>query len=42
MTSILSEDISLLNGMTSETIIIIIEAIMGLVVGLIIGLYYSW
>ncbi len=42
LTSILSEDISLLNGMTSETIIVIIEAIMGLVIGLILGLIYSW
>jgi ABC-type bacteriocin/lantibiotic exporter with double-glycine peptidase domain len=42
LTGILSEDISLLNGMTTETIVVIYEAIMGLALGLLLGLIYCW
>ena len=42
LTKVLSEDISTLNGMTSETIIVIIEATLGLVGGVVLGLYVSW
>lgn len=37
-----AEDITLLNGMTTESVILIIEPIMTMVVGVIIGCYFSW
>lgn len=42
LTGVLSEDISLLNGMTTETIIVMMEAVLGLVIGLAFGIYYCW
>jgi ATP-binding cassette, subfamily B (MDR/TAP), member 1 len=40
--NVLSEDITALNGMTTEHIAVLIEASLGLVVGIIISLAYSW
>jgi len=42
LTNVLSEDISLLNGMTTETIAVMIEAFLGLVLGLLLALYFCW
>lgn len=42
LTGVLSEDISMLNGMTTETIVIMIEAFLSLVVGLVLAIYYCW
>jgi ATP-binding cassette subfamily B (MDR/TAP) protein 1 len=42
LSNILSEDISLLNGLSSETTSIIMESIMTIVLGLAIALYFSW
>ena len=42
LSNILSEDISTLNGMTTEHLGILIEAYGGLVVGTIIALFYTW
>lgn len=42
MSNILSEDISLLNGLSTESISIMLESILTLVVGIIFGLCLSW
>lgn len=42
LTGVLSEDISMLNGMTTETLVVMTEAFLGLVVGLILAIYYCW
>jgi ABC-type multidrug transport system fused ATPase/permease subunit len=42
LSNILSEDISILNGMTTEHLGILIEAYGGLVLGCIIALCYTW
>jgi ABC-type multidrug transport system fused ATPase/permease subunit len=42
LTGVLSEDISLLNGMTTETIVVMVEAVMGLAFGVLIGIYFCW
>lgn len=42
LSNVLSEDISLLNGLSTETIAILAEAIGTVVVGIIIGFYFSW
>jgi ATP-binding cassette subfamily B (MDR/TAP) protein 1 len=42
LTGILSEDISTLNGMTTETLGVMVEAVMGLAFGVLIGIYFSW
>lgn len=38
----LSEDIGALNGLTSEHLAVIIEAFLGLIIGMIISFIYSW
>jgi ABC-type multidrug transport system fused ATPase/permease subunit len=40
--SIIQEDIQQLNGLTSETYAVAIEAILGLTISSIICLYFSW
>lgn len=40
--NVLSEDITALNGMTTEHLGVIIEASLGLVFGIIISMFYSW
>ena len=42
MTNILSEDITNLNGLTSETICTILEGILCLLAGIVGSAYYSW
>ena len=42
LSNILSEDISILNGMTTEHLGILLEAYGGLVLGCIIALTYTW
>lgn len=42
LSNILSEDISTLNGMTTEHLGILIEAYGGLILGTIIALFYTW
>lgn len=42
LSSVLSEDINALNGMTTEHLAILIEAFLGLVIGVVIALCYTW
>lgn len=42
LTNILSEDITNLNGLTSETICTILEGILCLIAGIVGSAYYSW
>ena len=42
LSNIISEDISILNGMTTEHLAILIEAYGGLILGCIIALNYTW
>lgn len=42
LTTVLSEDVSSLNGMTTETLSVVMEACLGLVFGLLLACYFSW
>ena len=42
LTSVLSEDVSSLNGMTTEVVSTLVEASMSLVLGLVIATFISW
>jgi ABC-type multidrug transport system fused ATPase/permease subunit len=42
LTNVLSEDVQSLNGMTTETISTLVEAFLGLTLGLCISLYLCW
>jgi ATP-binding cassette subfamily B (MDR/TAP) protein 1 len=42
LTNILAEDITEINGLTTETISVYMEALFGLVVGFVIAACYSW
>jgi ABC-type multidrug transport system fused ATPase/permease subunit len=42
LSNILSEDITLLNGLTTETVSILLEAIFTLVIGFSMSCYFSW
>jgi len=42
LTNILAEDITEVNGMTTETISVYLEAFFGFVIGFIIAACYSW
>jgi ATP-binding cassette subfamily B (MDR/TAP) protein 1 len=42
LTSIFSEDVSMLNGMTTEVLCTVTEAILGLILGVLLGLFYCW
>ncbi len=42
LTNVLSEDVSSLNGMTTETVATLIEAFLGLLLGLLISMAISW
>jgi len=38
----MAEDIIMLNGLTTETIIVVIEASMGVLTGMILAFYFCW
>lgn len=42
LSSVLSEDITLLNGLSSELIAIILETVLCFIIGAILSLIYSW
>ena len=42
LTNVLSEDVSALNGMTTETVSTLVEACVGLLLGLVISMFISW
>lgn len=42
LTNVLSEDVSSLNGMTTETVSTLVEAFLGLLLGLLISMAISW
>jgi ABC-type multidrug transport system fused ATPase/permease subunit len=42
LSNIISEDISVLNGMTTEHLAILVEAYGGVIIGAIISLFYTW
>lgn len=42
LTNIISEDISLLNGLTTETISIFLEAIFSMTIGIVFAFSYTW
>jgi ATP-binding cassette, subfamily B (MDR/TAP), member 1 len=42
LSNVLSEDIGVLNGMTTEHLAIILEAILGLFIGVILAMFYTW
>jgi len=42
LTNVLSEDVSALNGMTTETISVLAEAFLSLTLGMLISLIISW
>jgi ABC-type multidrug transport system fused ATPase/permease subunit len=42
LSNILSEDVSKLNGLTSETIAVVLESFLTLATGIAISFYFSW
>jgi len=42
LSSVLSEDIGALNGMTTEHLAILLEAALGLIIGVIIAMVHTW
>jgi len=42
LSNVLAEDISLLNGLTTEAIATIMQGIFGLIVGLVLAFFFSW
>lgn len=42
LSNVLSEDVTLLNGLTTEVIALLVESFLALVIGMIISLIYSW
>jgi ATP-binding cassette subfamily B (MDR/TAP) protein 1 len=42
LSNVLSEDIGALNGLTTEHLAILVEAFLGLIVGVILSLIYTW
>jgi ABC-type multidrug transport system fused ATPase/permease subunit len=42
LTTVLSEDVASLNGMTTETLSTVLEAILGLVLGVLLSAYFCW
>jgi hypothetical protein len=42
LTTVLSEDVACLNGMTTETLATVMEAFMGLALGVALSAYYCW
>ena len=42
ISTIFAEDISLLNGMTTETIIVLLEAAATIIIAVVISCFYCW
>lgn len=42
LTSVLAEDITEINGMTANTLGLLLEGVCGLIVGTIISFFFSW
>lgn len=42
LTTVLSEDVGALNGMTTETLAIVMEAFLGLILGVLLSAYFCW
>jgi ABC-type multidrug transport system fused ATPase/permease subunit len=42
LTNILSEDITKLNGLTTETVGILLESALGFIIGILISFNFSW
>jgi ATP-binding cassette subfamily B (MDR/TAP) protein 1 len=42
LTTVLSEDVASLNGMTTETLATVLEALLGLVLGVLLSAYFCW
>jgi ABC-type multidrug transport system fused ATPase/permease subunit len=42
LTNIMAEDMSALNGMTTETISVVIQGALGMALALLMALYFSW
>ena len=42
LTTVLSEDVACLNGMTTETLSTVMEAFLGLALGVALSAYYCW
>jgi ABC-type multidrug transport system fused ATPase/permease subunit len=42
LTTVLSEDVAALNGMTTETLATVMEAMLGLLLGVLLSAYFSW
>lgn len=42
LSNVLSEDVTALNGLTTKTLGLLIEGLLTLVVGALLGLFYSW
>lgn len=42
LTNLMAEDITMLNGLTTETIIVVLEAAMGCVLGIVLAFVFCW
>lgn len=42
LTTVLSEDVASLNGMTTETLATVMEAFLGLALGVLLSAYFCW
>jgi hypothetical protein len=42
LTNLMAEDVTDLNGLTTETVSILIEAFFGIIIGCIISFIFSW
>ena len=42
ITNLMSENITELNGMTSETVVMVVQVIFGLIFGIVGGLFFCW
>lgn len=42
LTSVLSEDVCALNGMTTEVISTLMEAALGIFLGLLVSMFFAW
>ena len=42
LTNVMSEDINALNGMTTETVSTLVEAVLGLTLGLLLAMTFNW